>query len=102
MKEIDISLGKLDALLERENKSTEKKRNAIAATQSGALTLSEDSLATLFEQEYTGRLVYPHKFGKWFIYNPKKGAWSAEKGNDMVEQALPKGGRPASPQTLAI
>ena len=78
MKEIDNSLGKLDALLERENKFTEKKRNAIAATQSGALTLSEDSLASLYEEKYTGRLVYAHKLGKWYVYDPKTGAWRAD------------------------
>lgn len=78
MKEIDNSLGKLDALLEHENRSTEKKRNAIAATQSGALTLSEDSLASLYEEKYTGRLVYAHKFGKWYVYDPKTGAWRAD------------------------
>lgn len=78
MKEVGDSIGKLDALLASENKTAEKKSKPVATTKSGALTLSEDSLALLFEEKHAGILVYTHKLGKWFVYDQKTGAWRAD------------------------
>lgn len=59
---------------------TKGQRGAIVATGNGAITLTEDSLATLFEQEHIGRLVYAHNRGKWFVY----GGWTGTWGRDLV------------------
>lgn len=47
----------------------------------GAIQLSEDALAAHFEAEYRGQLLYPHKLGKWLLYDRASGIWN----RDLVE-----------------
>lgn len=44
-------------------------QSAVSGAQSVAAELSEDSLATAFEKEHTGKVVYCHLLGKWRIYD---------------------------------
>lgn len=37
--------------------------------------LTEDSIATLFEEAHAGRVVYAHAFGRWYFYEEASGVW---------------------------
>lgn len=45
---------------------------------SKAITLTEDNLAIQFAAEHTGRLVYAHNFGQWYIYDATTGIWGLD------------------------
>jgi putative DNA primase/helicase len=55
----------------------------VAAPRAKAIALSEDSLAQLFAQAYSGLLVYAHSFGQWYIYQTDTGIW-ARDGMELV------------------
>lgn len=58
--------------------ASKEQQGALAATASSAVTLTEDSLATFFEQEHIGRLVYAHNRGQWLIYGDEDGTWERD------------------------